>query len=442
MDLLNDLRVIPLLYDQFEWFIIHSLIQGKYYAYNANSGILTRLPPGLESTDPNKLVNQLNYQSIQTCSKSIFDPVKYTAAKKATRMMLFLTAACNLRCIYCHCNSESSLSHMPDETIDRAIKKYLEFKRDKADGPIEITFMGGGEPLLRLEKIKYIVAKLDEEKIPAEYSLVTNGTLGSDSDWDWIITRCFRLTISCDGPSSVQNKQRPHSNHEISSSELVYRRLKYLSKKGAKAHIRSTIINTDDIDSCANYFFQFPVVETHSMEPVSLAGRASFVVNKENNIVFYSDFFKKYSRYLYENPSRFKSAWFKPFKRMDGFCGAVYYNNVVTHDGYISLCTEIDSSAVGSKVGAFIVATVDDTNPFHSDASVDFSRSQQIINRSDCAKCIIRYKCGGGCYIKRYREFRDDLGGYFMAFCENAIRLNMSYLLYLYNSRPTVDSHE
>jgi radical SAM protein with 4Fe4S-binding SPASM domain len=120
---------------------------------------------------------------------------------------------------------------------------------------------------------------------------------------------------------------------------------------------------------------------------------------------------------------------------MDGFCGAVYYNAVVTHDGYVSLCTEVDSSSLNTEYGnKFIVSHVSEENPFLTQKSIDFSCSHSINQLEACKTCIVRYKCGGGCYIKRERDFLKDEKGFFQAFCDSVIKLNLSYLVGVYEN--------
>lgn len=432
MQFLQDIHVTPLDQDQVEWFVIGSATLGKEFAYSPTKCIFLELPDRTGWTRE-RLLGELNHTTSPCSRPTVFDPTKFADANKATRLMLFLTAACNLRCTYCHCNSVPDKSNMSDEILDRTLQQYLKFKKDKPDGPVGITFMGGGEPMLAFKKIKAIVSQLEDEHIAAEYALVTNATLGTDDAWEWILSKNFRVTISCDGPADIQDTQRPHANAKTSSSRLVEHRLRFLSSAGAKVHIRSTVIDAADVERCARYFMDFDSVATHSIEPVSIAGRADSLIGTTHVNHFYRRYFENYSKFLYADPSRFKSAWFKPFKTMDGFCGAVYYNNVVTHDGYVSLCTEVDSSAKDTALADFLVSTVHSDDPFNSEAGHRFSEQNRIPHLPACKTCVIRYKCGGGCYVKRAREFQQNPKGFKSAFCENAIRLNLSYLLCLAN---------
>jgi uncharacterized protein len=418
-----------------DWFILNSDNSSCCYLYNNNSGMISKLPFTFEQLDLSQIANKLPEIQLDN-DLDYFTPQKYIEEKKPTRLMMFMTSMCNLRCIYCHCNSNSNGQHIDEQLAFKIIDKYVDHVQQltgTTDDNIQITFMGGGEPLLQIKMIRKIVEYLENQEIKGDYVLVTNGTLGTDEDWNWLIDKKFRITLSIDGNPQTQNNQRLFANSQIGTWQTLENRLKFLSKKGAKIHIRSTVTDIRNIDSACEYLEQFDCIETHSLEPVSIAGRGVDCVHYPEDLQeFYSDFFEHYSKHLYRNPSRYKSAWFKPFKRMDGFCGAVYHNAVVTHDGYVSLCTEMDSSAKGTSYGdQFIVSHINDDQPFISNKSFDFSNSHSINNMEKCKDCVIRHKCGGGCYVKRHRDLTEQ-EVYYNSFCRNVIKLNLSYLIAMY----------
>jgi radical SAM protein with 4Fe4S-binding SPASM domain len=412
------------------WFLLESGETNNRYLYNNESCELGLLPllPSLELQ--NAISNIVETRRV--VSKPSFSPEKYLERKETPRLMLFLTASCNMRCVYCHCNSETDKAHMSDDRALEIVKQYIKHIREftgKIDN-IEITFMGGGEPFLRINTIKKIVSYIENVGINGEYVIVTNATVGSDADWEWIVSKGFSVTISSDGPPNVQDKQRIFAKGSKNTSDYVVKRLIHLSRFNIDVNIRSTVmdVSAESLDLICDYFQKFSCVKTHHLEPVSFAGRG-YTQKDVSEQEFYHQFFKNYAPYLYTNPKRFKSAWFKPFKKAHGFCGAVYFNAVVTHDGYISLCSEVDSSALPLEYGNnYIVSHIEEDNPFLSKKSLDFSAKNSINNIPECQTCIIRYKCGGGCYIKRDRDFQNS-SQFYNAFCRNAVILNMSYLI-------------
>ncbi len=412
------------------WFLLTSESLNTSYLYNNESCELGVLPNVHDKRLEEIITNIVETRKITP--KPASSPKKYIERKETPRLMLFLTASCNLRCVYCHCNSELGKDHMSDEYALDVVKRYLKHVKEftgKLDN-IEITFMGGGEPFLRINTIKQIVSYIEDVGVNGEYVIVTNATLGSNADWEWIVSKKFRVTISADGPPNIQDKQRIFAKSTRGTSEFVSKRLIHLSGLDMEVNIRSTVmdVSSEHIDSICNYFDNYSCVKTHHLEPVSFAGRGDNCRNVSEN-EFYHLFFKNYSKCLFQNPKRYKSAWFKPFKKSHGFCGAVYFNAVVTHDGFVSLCSEVDSTSLSTKYGdKYIVGHVKDDNPFLTTKSTKFSERHSIDNIAECQKCIIRYKCGGGCYIKRDRDFQGN-DQFVKTFCNNSTILNMSYLI-------------
>lgn len=82
---------------------------------------------------------------------------------------LILGYKCNMKCDYCyqksyHCDNKD-ISY---EVLDKFIERF-----NKLDGIHTINFFGG-EPLLHLDKIKYIIDQIDKKH---ELSISTNGSL-------------------------------------------------------------------------------------------------------------------------------------------------------------------------------------------------------------------------------------------------------------------------
>lgn len=411
--------------------------EGKYILDNVTASI-ARLNNLVDFENDNHIKGLLANLDPNREKKRVFRPVEYISNKKLCRLMIYLTLGCNMRCIYCHCDSTVG-ENMTDDNMYLAINKYVEHMKKRIDSIREfeetpqITFMGGGEPFLRINKIKEVVEYFDGECeklcLKPRYVLVTNTSLGKDEDWKWLVEKGFWLNLSIDGNPEIQNRNRPLANN-IESAEIIENRLRYLSEIGAECHVRSTVIDANEVTTICNYFRQFSCVKTHALEPVSLAGRAiksNLMISKEE---FYRLFFRNYSVFLLKEPDRFKSSWFRPFKRTEGFCGAVYCNSIVLPNGDISLCSEVPSDEQNEQIkDKFIVSSIFDDDCFESEKAVNFSKENSIDSLSFCIHCPIKYKCGGGCYIKKVRDFKTEPELFYREFCSSAIDLNISFLV-------------
>ena len=95
------------------------------------------------------------------------------------------------------------------------------------DNPKEIIFYGG-EPLLNFKVLKFVIEKSltykQKGKLPnnLRFSIVTNGLLLNEQIIEFLIKRDVTVSISIDGPSSVENSCRINKN-----GENVY---KYINK--------------------------------------------------------------------------------------------------------------------------------------------------------------------------------------------------------------------
>lgn len=125
---------------------------------------------------------------------------------------LCVTHNCNLNCIYCYQQHDTSKKMSVDTS-----KKIINWIFDNVPSGtkrVGIDFIGG-EPLLEFELIKEIVAYTCSEKrnIPFTFFATTNGTLLSDSIKQWFTQHkeCFVLGLSLDGTRDTHNYNRSNS---------------------------------------------------------------------------------------------------------------------------------------------------------------------------------------------------------------------------------------
>jgi uncharacterized protein len=143
----------------------------------------------------------------------------------ATKLSLFLTNRCNLRCRYCY-NGQSFDRTMPLEMARRSV----DFAFDYADtvcggngGPLILSFFGG-EPTLVRDLIEQVVAyaRLQSERRGRRlrFSLPTNATL-LDEDWlAFLKANEFRIQVSMDGCRQAQDATRCFADGRSSWTEV------------------------------------------------------------------------------------------------------------------------------------------------------------------------------------------------------------------------------
>ena len=134
---------------------------------------------------------------------------------------LSLTHNCNLRCSYCYAG-EKFKKEMSLETAMRAVD--FTFDQAESDGTITFGFFGG-EPLLRFDLIREIVAyigdKQAEHDAVVNLHLTTNGTLITREILEYLRAHEIGLCISIDGPRHIHDQARRFRNGKSSFTRVV-----------------------------------------------------------------------------------------------------------------------------------------------------------------------------------------------------------------------------
>lgn len=124
-----------------------------------------------------------------------------------TKVSLFLTHRCNLRCRYCY-NGEQFDRTMSWATAKRAVDFAFEYV---PSGLLVLSFFGG-EPMLARELLEQITAyaRPEAERRGRQlcFSLPTNGTILDDRLVAFLTANEFQVQVSIDGSRDAQDANR------------------------------------------------------------------------------------------------------------------------------------------------------------------------------------------------------------------------------------------
>ena len=129
-------------------------------------------------------------------------------------VMLTITEACNLNCVYCYEHNKTS-REMSRELIFKIIENVLQ----NSDTAVEFSFHGG-EPFLKFdlmrETAEYFWKKYNPENKYVFFSS-TNGTLLTEDNEEWLYghKEHFWCGLSFDGTKAMQDKNRSNSADDI-----------------------------------------------------------------------------------------------------------------------------------------------------------------------------------------------------------------------------------
>jgi len=132
---------------------------------------------------------------------------------------LCLTHKCNLRCTYCYVDKRAG--RMSIEVAERIVESI--FDSPSVDDGIDIGFFGG-EPLLEFDLLREIVGLIERhprfDRQNVTLSVVTNGTIFSETIAAFLAQHGIVLCLSCDGPPQVQDRFRKYRNGRGSSAAV------------------------------------------------------------------------------------------------------------------------------------------------------------------------------------------------------------------------------
>ena len=124
------------------------------------------------------------------------------AGREPRYLVLMLTEACNLRCVYCYRGEPGSSRPMSREVVARSLE------RAAGSGlPFHVQ-LTGGEPTLEPALVEWVVSLVRQKGWPATIGLQTNGSLLDRS----MVRICrhydIQVGVSLDGPPDVQERMR------------------------------------------------------------------------------------------------------------------------------------------------------------------------------------------------------------------------------------------
>lgn len=152
--------------------------------------------------------------------------------KRLGRLTLCISGCCNLACKYCYEGEQAGVSEnfmMNEDTM----KKTIDFIFNFYPEGVECVQFFGGEPLLNANLIRPTIEYIEEickkRKLKKPYfTIVTNGTLISESIHKLFNEKFNRITISLDGRKEINDANRRfRSNINKSVYDTVVKNIIY-----------------------------------------------------------------------------------------------------------------------------------------------------------------------------------------------------------------------
>ena len=313
-----------------------------------------------------------------------------------------VTNECNLRCVYCYVYKNPIV--MSYETYVSIIDRLVDTCIKNKTRVIRLKF-AGGEPLIRFELIKQMVAyaksSFDKINVQAELALITNGTMLNNEMAVFLKQNKFSVGISIDGFAEVHNRNRPFISG-VGSHKRTMEGLALLKAHNIPLSAMITITNenaptlTELIKDLVenNILFNMNLVrETCAVANGSSLDTALIVKELKRMIDMLSE--QNYP-YIVLGSILDRYKYFKPYHAA---CGAGSNYLVFNVNGRLVPCQmKINSTGFG-LTSHNLLQTNRTVNPL--------TKHNNVASRVGCSKCLWRHICCGGCPILSQIQYKD-----------------------------------
>lgn len=183
----------------------------------------------LESICRQKPSDELQFKLVQHGLASVPGKQMFRCEKEVEirYFIIDLTKQCNFDCVYCfrdfHNNDIISLN-----VLDEILQYILNYCNKESISKIGLQ-MWGGEPLLVLDRIEYVVDFFSHTDIKVTIDIETNASLVTDEIAQKLYKWGIHIGVSVDGTPELHDRQRRMIGGK-SSAELVERGIRNLQK--------------------------------------------------------------------------------------------------------------------------------------------------------------------------------------------------------------------
>jgi uncharacterized protein len=349
-----------------------------------------------------KKLEKFTDSELAALSKIISEGIFANKYPPITKLDLFLTADCNLRCDYCFVKKEEG-NIMSWDVAKKAVDFLFRESRDVED--ITIIFFGG-EPLIAWDLIEKIVlyAEKHAPKLGkrTRYSITTNGVLLSEKILRFSKKHNIKHLLSLDGDRESHNTHRKFPNGE-GTFDIVISKIPLLKKHQGWLGTRMTVTPETVSKLSSNVQFLFRM------------GINQFIIGADHDIIWDRKSIEEYERqweavakFYLEMVSKGEPIRMTVFEedcnemkeKLSGIwgCEAGVDKVCISPRGEIYPCSRF--LGIGAATGAYKLGTVEEGITARK-LREDFLDHREMI-RYKCMKCRYKDYCSGGCLALNY----------------------------------------
>ena len=315
---------------------------------------------------------------------------------------LFMTNRCNLRCIYCYADAgKEKPVNMPLDLALRAVDLVHENAVGRGLASFEIGFHGGGEPTLNWKVLKAVVAATEKKSLKAAITMSSNGCYTAEK-LAFIQDHFSGLSLSCDGPPEIQNRQRPQKDGSASFRQVM-RTIAAFDRRHFNYGIRMTIVpaTLSQMPQAVEFLCSHTGVKQIQVEPAFPRGRGKAVAVRAKE----RDAFVRSFKQAYEIAEARGVSFFYSGARLEGltqrFCTAPHEALVLLPTGEVSACFEVHNLK-HPLAGSLIIGKLGESGVELRAQRWQCIMARQVDAIPYCRDCFCKYHCAGDCLGKTF----------------------------------------
>lgn len=354
----------------------------------------------------------------------------YKNPTQLKNLMLNVTDACNLRCIYCFVAQHPHYMSLKvaKDTVDFIIDMNQESQYNPKVSSPNINFFGG-EPMLMWDQIVVPLVEYAflEKKYNMSFSITSNCTLLTQEKVDFMKKYNIGLLFSIDGDKETQDYNRPFPNKKVSSFDVLEPKIPMIVKNFPNTTFRSTITPPMVHKIFDNIMFAKSCGFKHTFSCPN-----EFDTWTDEQIATMKNEFDKYMLYFidaYSKPElpsdfirwspfftgiteaeqiRAKAKNGTPYKLVgESMCGLGLGSGAVNYEGAIFGCQELVSHGYDDNLH-YLGDIYNGLDKNRQDALLATYKGHDLMCEEPelCKDCIKRYICSRGfCHANSYMKF-------------------------------------
>lgn len=339
-----------------------------------------------------KLIDQ-----ITDTSESDVNSMIVSSPNKYTKLSILPNLICNFSCSYCYSAKGRSKAEITKERLRLALDFFIDNKR-VTERTLTIFISGGGEPVISWEKVRFIVLysrkRAQEQGFNLDLLLMTNGSLITPEMVHFLKEHQVQVGVSFEILPEIQQTQR--GKHEQVKSSIHT-----MLDMGLIPSISSVITphNVNRMEEMVSVVVsEYAGIKHLNFEP---AMSNELFADETVLDTFYHNFVEHFFRAKKLSGEHRITLDCNVVRKVEKLFPRYCQGKLcLTPNGTFSICHTV-SSPKEKAYDDFVYGRLTDEGPVFDEHKFQRLIDVEHILLPDCAACIARWHCAGGCLMYR-----------------------------------------